>query len=160
MTRIYKKKKFNTRAAKIDPLQSLVEFYQKRVDFLERERKRFIKFFKDNNIQGDDLTTRLANLQILIDEGENNKARIIELQNDLYKRDAEINRLTKEKDNFEKRCKDLEVENNRLNQTIEEMKVDAERTERLHRQAIERARVNNRNLYEQQLAYSRQINGQ
>ncbi|CAG8768371.1 3708_t:CDS:2 [Dentiscutata erythropus] len=40
------------------------------------------------------------------------------------------------------------------------MNVDAEHTERLHKQNIERARVRNNNLYEQQLAYSRQLTDQ
>ncbi|CAG8541602.1 13505_t:CDS:2 [Gigaspora margarita] len=165
MGRKYTKK--ITRAANIDPYKSLVEFYQRRVEFLERERKRVINFFKVYNIQGDNLSTRLASLQILIDEGENKKEKVKELQNDLYKRDTEINtlkdtikRLTNEKDDFENRCKNLTIENNRLSQKIEEMNVDAERTERLHKQAIERARTNNRNLYEQTLAFSRQLSNQ
>ncbi|CAG8522699.1 10363_t:CDS:2 [Dentiscutata heterogama] len=40
------------------------------------------------------------------------------------------------------------------------MNVVAERTKRLHKQNIERARVHNNNLYEQQLAYSRQLTDQ
>ncbi|CAG8847177.1 45919_t:CDS:2 [Gigaspora margarita] len=156
-----------TRAANIDPYESLAKFYERQVEFLEREKKRVIKFFNNNNVQGDNLSDKLARLQILIDEGETNKARIEELSNNLYKRDTEIQtlkdtikHLTKEKDDFKQRCNNLEVENNQLKQKIEEMNVDAERTARLHKQAIDRARTNNRNLYEQQLAYSKQLTNQ
>ncbi|CAG8720039.1 6511_t:CDS:2 [Cetraspora pellucida] len=165
MGRKYAKK--ITRAANIDPYESLAKFYERQVEFLKREKKRVTRFFNNNNIQGDKLSIKLARLQILIDEGETNKARIIELKNDLYKRDTEIQtlkdtikHLTKEKDDFKQRCDNLEVENNQLKQKIEEMNVDAERIARLHKQAIDRARTNNRNLYEQQLAYSKQLTDQ
>ncbi|CAG8556752.1 1238_t:CDS:2 [Racocetra fulgida] len=165
MGRKYTKK--ITRAANIDPYENLAKFYERQVGFLEREKKRVIKFFNNNNIQGDNLSDKLARLQILIDEGETNRARIEELSNSLYKRDTEIEtlkdtikHLTKERDDYKNRCNILEVENKKVNQKIEEMNVDAERTERLHKQAIERARTNNRNLYEQQLAYSRQLTNQ
>ncbi|CAG8768369.1 3707_t:CDS:2 [Dentiscutata erythropus] len=55
------------------------------------------------------LQNKVARFQILINEGETNKAKIEELSNNLYKRDTEIktlkdkiNQLTKEKDDFEK----------------------------------------------------------
>ncbi|CAG8627772.1 30571_t:CDS:2 [Gigaspora margarita] len=139
MGRKYTKK--ITRAAKIDPYQSLAKFYKRQVGFLEREKKRVTKFFKNNNIQGDSLSVKLAKLQLLIDEGVTNKARIQGLLNNLYERETEIEtlkdtikNLTKERDDFKKRCSILE--------------------------AIDRARTNNRNLYEQQLAYSRQLTNQ
>ncbi|CAG8785797.1 15711_t:CDS:2, partial [Dentiscutata erythropus] len=130
-----------TRSANIDSYESLAKFYERQVEFLKHERKRVIRFFNDNNIQGDNLSIKVARLQILIDEDN-------------------IKHLTKEKNDFKKQCNDLEAENNQLKQKIEEMNVDAERTERLHKQDMERARVRNNNLYEQQLAYSWQLTNQ
>ncbi|CAG8723227.1 17105_t:CDS:1, partial [Dentiscutata heterogama] len=87
----------------------LAKFYERQVEFLKRERKRVTRFFNDNNIKGDNLSIKVARLQILIDEGETNKAKIEELSNNLYKRDTEIKTLkdnikllTKEKDDFKK----------------------------------------------------------
>ncbi|CAG8522720.1 10364_t:CDS:2 [Dentiscutata heterogama] len=107
MRRKYVKK--ITRSANIDSYESLAKFYERQVEFLKRERNCVTRFFNNNSIQGDNLSIKVARLQILIDEGETNKARVEELSNNLYKRDTEIKTLkdnikllTKEKDDFKK----------------------------------------------------------
>ncbi|CAG8771967.1 20952_t:CDS:2, partial [Gigaspora margarita] len=83
-----------------------------------------------------------------------------------------IKRLTNEKEEYVKHCKDLEGENknlirnindpeteiNNLKQKIEKMQVDSEHTDRLHKQAIER--ISSHNEYLLATTYSQQLNGQ
>ncbi|CAG8490964.1 9269_t:CDS:1, partial [Gigaspora rosea] len=117
-----------------------------------REQRRWREFFSKNNITGDDLSRKLTSLQLLIDEGETNKRKVDDLKANLYTSENTIKRLINEKEEYVKRCNDLEDQNknlirnknaleieiNDLKQTIEEMQVDVERIDRLHKQAIER----------------------
>ncbi|KAF0452896.1 hypothetical protein F8M41_001818 [Gigaspora margarita] len=155
MVRQYTKKLL--RSANQDPIEHLIKYYNEQIKFFQREQHRWREFFKKNNITGDDLSRKLTRLQLLIDEGETNKRKVDDKKANLYIRDCKIatlentiKRLTNEKEEYVKRCKDLEDANKNLirnKQKIEEMQVDAEHTDRLHKQAIERARKSSRNEY-------------
>ncbi|CAG8832174.1 45157_t:CDS:2, partial [Gigaspora margarita] len=90
----------------------------------------------------DDLSRKLIRLQLLIDEGETNKRKVNDLKANLYTCD----------------CKIATLENTIKGLTNEKEEIlDTDYTDRLHKQAIERARISSHNEYLRATTYSQQL---
>ncbi|CAG8712852.1 6451_t:CDS:1, partial [Dentiscutata heterogama] len=49
----------HTRSNNKDPKEDLIKFLEKHVNFLQREKRRVGKFFRDNGITGEELDAKL-----------------------------------------------------------------------------------------------------
>ncbi|CAG8567883.1 7100_t:CDS:2 [Racocetra fulgida] len=121
-----------TRSSGLNPKEDLDKFLTEHINYLQREKKRVERFFKENRINGKNLETNLGELEVIIKERDDYLKKLeksIEERNefkksiDKYKITQKIaieliNKLTIEKNEYKEQITRLSDQNQQYQQEI------------------------------------------
>ncbi|CAG8573839.1 13980_t:CDS:2 [Cetraspora pellucida] len=106
----------HTRSDNLTPNENLEKYFNEHIKFLQREKQRVERFFRENGIKGNDLETKLRELETFISDREK---QIKQLEKTHRSESQVINDLHVERGQFINRIQELELENRQLRQDLE-----------------------------------------
>ncbi|CAG8746113.1 33163_t:CDS:2 [Gigaspora margarita] len=126
-----------TRSNNKDPKEDLIKFLEKHVNFLQREKRRVEKFFKDNGIIGEELEAKLVVLRKIIDERNQNTRLIAQYQITQTIGSSIIRKLFIEKGTFKDKVCQLQLDNAELKSQLVGLQQDLHYESHLNNRRIE-----------------------